>query len=311
MDKTSNYWGTVAVKINNKTGPYFVSKKGVRQGYPLSPILFNIATDCLTRMVRKAQENNLIIGLDENLIPQGVAILQNADDTIVCLKDEDDVAINMKLLLYLYEAMSRLKINFDKSEVVMINSDEGRVIQIAELFNCQIGNFPIKYLGVLVSPTRLHIKDWSPLERKNKKILAVWMGGMMSIAGRTTLIISSLSNSFIYHMSMYLLPKTVKDRLDKQRRIFLWQEGVPKGNIGWSDRKKYVKARTKGGLGIKDIGKTNISLLCKWWWRLEKEKGLWQDLIKKKYLQNDGVSIVRHMINDSLVWCDLLKIRGL
>jgi hypothetical protein len=64
-------------------------------------------------------------------------------------------------------------------------------------------------------------------------------------------------------------------------------------------------------LGIIDIGKTNISLLCNWWWRLEKEKGLWQDLIKKKYLQNDGVSIVRHMINDSLVWCDLLKIRGL
>jgi hypothetical protein len=41
----------------------------VRQGDPFSPILFNIAADCLTRVVRKAHENNLIIGLAENLIP--------------------------------------------------------------------------------------------------------------------------------------------------------------------------------------------------------------------------------------------------
>ena len=32
--------------------------------------------------------------------------------------------------------------------------------------------------------------------------------------------------------------------------------------------------KKKGGLGIKDIFKMNISLLCKWWWKLEKEDGL-------------------------------------
>jgi hypothetical protein len=68
---------------------------------------------------------------------------------IVCLKDEDDVTRSVKLLLYLCEAMSGLKINFDKSEIIVINSDEGRVIEIAELLNRQIGNFPIKYLGSL------------------------------------------------------------------------------------------------------------------------------------------------------------------
>jgi len=79
--------GTVCVKINNVMGPYFVSHKGVRQGDPLSPILFNFVADCLSRMVRKAQHSNLIIGLADNLIPRGVAILQYADDTIICLKD--------------------------------------------------------------------------------------------------------------------------------------------------------------------------------------------------------------------------------
>ena len=38
----------------------------------------------------------------------------------------------------------------------------------------------------------------------------------------------------------------------------------------------------KGALGIKDLRKMNISLLCKWWWRLEKGEGLWQEIVKKK-----------------------------
>jgi hypothetical protein len=67
--------GTVCVKINNKMGPYFVSHKGVRQGDPLSPILFNLVADCLTRMIREAQNKNIIRGLTENLIPKGVAVL--------------------------------------------------------------------------------------------------------------------------------------------------------------------------------------------------------------------------------------------
>lgn len=34
--------GRVAVKVNEQVGPYFPTFKGVRQGDPLSPVLFNI-----------------------------------------------------------------------------------------------------------------------------------------------------------------------------------------------------------------------------------------------------------------------------
>jgi hypothetical protein len=74
--------GTISVKVNNKIGKYIKSFKGVRQGDPLSPILFNFVADCLTGLIHKAQENNLIIGLISHIIPKGVAILQYADDTI-------------------------------------------------------------------------------------------------------------------------------------------------------------------------------------------------------------------------------------
>jgi len=58
---------------------------------------------------------------------------------------------------------------------------------------------------------------------KNLKKLSTWKGSSLSMAGRITLINSSLSSTFIYLMSMYLLPKTITQTLDKQRRRFLWQ----------------------------------------------------------------------------------------
>jgi hypothetical protein len=46
--------GTVSVKLNGLTGPYIKSHKGVRQGDPLSPILFNFVANCLIRMILQA-----------------------------------------------------------------------------------------------------------------------------------------------------------------------------------------------------------------------------------------------------------------
>jgi hypothetical protein len=46
---------------------------------------------------------------------------------------------------------------------------------------------------------------------------------------------------------------------------------------------KICKSKKKGGLGIKDLREMNVSLLAKWWWKLEQEDGLWQDIINAKY----------------------------
>ena len=77
-----------------------------------------------------------------------------------------------------------------------------------------------KVFGVPVSPNRLKVSDWLPLIEKSNKRLDVWKGGNLSIAGRLTLISASLNNSPMYHMSVYLLPKTTVYHLDKIRRTF-------------------------------------------------------------------------------------------
>jgi hypothetical protein len=96
-----------------------------------------------------------------------------------------------------------LKINFDKNEILLIGGDDDIVVSYTELFNCQICNFPLRYMGVPIAAGRLHVADWVRMEEKLAKKLDVWQGGggSLSIGGRTILINTSLSNSMIYQMS--------------------------------------------------------------------------------------------------------------
>lgn len=96
----------------------------------------------------------MITGLISHIVPKGVSILQYADDTIIFLKYDLEGAMHTKLLLYLFEMLAGFKINFNKSEVLMVNDDESWGPQYADIFNCQIGLFPIKYFGVPISPSR-------------------------------------------------------------------------------------------------------------------------------------------------------------
>ena len=141
------------------------------------------------------------------------------------------------------------------------------------------------------------------------KKLDIWKGGSLSKAGRTTLINSSLTSSFIYHMSMYLLPKTVTDELDKQRRTFFWQGGSTRKKYHLVRWEKICKSKKKGGLGIKSTREMNFSMLSRWWWRLDKESGIWQDLVTTKYLRNRVIGNVQPRLHDSPIWKDLLKVK--
>lgn len=132
-------------------------------------------------------------------------------------------------------------------------------------------------------------------------------GGSMPIAGRTTLINSSMSNSFIYHMSMYWLPQTSINILNKQSRTFFWQGGGQRRKYHIVRWEVICKSKKKGGLRVKDIWK-NLCLLCKWWWRLDNESGLWQDIVKTKYLKNELISSVQPRFDDSPIWKDLMKV---
>jgi hypothetical protein len=75
--------GRVCIDLNGERGVFFRSFKGLRQGDPLSPLLFNIIADALSAMLTRASEAGLIQGVVPHLIYSGLTHLQYADDTVI------------------------------------------------------------------------------------------------------------------------------------------------------------------------------------------------------------------------------------
>lgn len=73
----------MGIHVNDVIGHYFQTRKGLTQGDPLSPMLFNIVADMLAILIARAKEDEQIGGLITHLIEGGVSILQYAHDTIL------------------------------------------------------------------------------------------------------------------------------------------------------------------------------------------------------------------------------------
>nr|XP_051190566.1 uncharacterized protein LOC127303892 [Lolium perenne] len=129
--------GTLSVKVNDRKGAYFGSHKGVRQGDPFAPFLFNMAANSLAKMISVAQQNGLLTGLADNIVQYGVAMLQYADDTILLIQDDVEQCYS-------------------------------------DLFNCQSGNWPIKYLGTPISARRPTVAEMNFLGEATKKRMCGW-----------------------------------------------------------------------------------------------------------------------------------------
>ena len=71
--------------------------------------------------------------------------------------------INLKFLLLCFEAMSGLKINFDKSEVVVLGYSEEDRRRIADNLNCRFSTFPITYLDMPLSGSCLQNRNFDPI----------------------------------------------------------------------------------------------------------------------------------------------------
>ena len=117
----------------------------------------------------------------------------------------------------------------------------------------------------------------------------MWKRQYLSKGGRATLIRSMLSNLPIYLMSLLCLPSSVRWRIEKIQRDFLWGGG----NL---ERKPHLVRwelvclnKKKGGLGVKCLSILNKALLAKWNWCFANEReALWNQVIRGKYGEDRG-----------------------
>ena len=117
--------------------------KGLRQGDPLSPLLFNVVADAFSNFLTAASREGVLEGLVPHLKEGGLTHLRYADDTIIFLDNSETNFEILKFLLLCYESMSGMKINYSKSAVFAIGIEQDELVRIAAVFGCKVGPFPI------------------------------------------------------------------------------------------------------------------------------------------------------------------------
>jgi hypothetical protein len=164
-------------------------------------MLFYSAVDALAEILEKGKIVGHIFGVVGHLIPGGgVTHLYCANDTMMMVEGSDMDIINLKFLLLCFEEMSGLRINFDKSNMVILGYSPEDQQRIADNLNCRLSSLPITYLGMPIQDTRILIKDLDPLVGRVRTKAEPWRGRFTSKGSKSVLIDSCLSSLPMYIM---------------------------------------------------------------------------------------------------------------
>jgi hypothetical protein len=88
------------------------------------------------------------------------------------MEHDIEKAKNLKLILSVFEKLSGLKINFHKTELLCFGEDQDEANLYAKFFGCELGQFPIGYLGILIHFWRLTDAEWKQVKERLQKRLS-------------------------------------------------------------------------------------------------------------------------------------------
>lgn len=150
-----------------------------------------------------------------------LSILQYAVDTILFMQSNLEHAKNMKLLLCAFVKLFGLKINFHKSKLFCYGEPKELEGENSQIFCCEMGFFPFRYLGIPMHHRKLRNADWKELKRGFKRNLDIGKERCFRW-GEIILINSALSNLSIFMLSFFEVPQEVLRKLDYYRSRFFW-----------------------------------------------------------------------------------------
>lgn len=263
-----------SVKCNGFLTKYFKIQNGIRQGCPISALLYVLSAEPLQYAIRN---NANITGVNIPNSSNSSLIFQHADDTTLTLCDKN--SINESLLVFEnYGKASGSKVNMSKSEVMCVGKGNLNVLEQKQL-QLKYCEGCIQVLGVYLGTNvkQCELLNWKDKVLKIKVIINMWCQRRLTLAGRVHVISSLLVSRLWYIITVCTIPEWAIDDIRKHCVNFLWNNGA-----------HLVKYRTivgdkkDGGLNFPDIYLKMLAFRLKFLARfLDNDfKAVWKDTMK-------------------------------
>ncbi|GJX00650.1 RNA-directed DNA polymerase, eukaryota, reverse transcriptase zinc-binding domain protein [Tanacetum coccineum] len=235
--------------------------KGLRQGDPLSPLLFILMMEGLHAITCKSVDLGLFRGVSIGRDSLSISHLMYADDVIFLGEWSQSNIKKLLCMLRCFFLVLGLKINVQKSNISGVSVPAKDVAKMAKI-----------------------------LVMKFSSKLVQWKAHHLSVGGRLSLIKSVLGNLPTYYMSIYMMPVSIQKKLESMRNNFFIGGDEGDKKITWVKWKKCLASKKLGGLGIGSIYAINLGLLFKWIWRFRcHSNDLWVRVINDLYGLNGGI----------------------
>lgn len=232
------------LKINHGLSQPFPVCRGIRQGCPLSGMLYSLSIEPLLALLRSR-----LTGwkLPCSAPPVSVKVSAYADDVTVFVSSNEDI-LELQQSFEMFQRASSAKINWDKTDTFLSGSWQGSGPPVLPQ-TLKWSRSGMKVLGVFLGTAAYMEQNWEGLIDKVRGRLERWRGLLeqMSFRGRV-LVVNNLTASMLWHRLVCVdFPRDIIDSLQKLLLEFFW------GGKHWLKPAVVYLPRDEGGQGLISI----------------------------------------------------------
>ena len=251
-----------SVLVNSEQVGPIIPGVGLRQGDPLSPYLFIICAEGLSTLIRDAESCGELTCTKICRRAPTISHLLFANDCFLFFKADENHTNVMQNILTTYESASGQAISLPKSEFFCSRNVPDPLKQtITNILGVQVVLGTGKYLGLPSMIGRDRTATFAFIKDRVWQKINSWSGKCLSKAGCEVMIKFVLQAIPSYVMSIFHLPATLINSIEKMMNSFWWGHGrTSQRGIQWMSWEKLSAPKIHGGMGFKDLSAFNLTI---------------------------------------------------